>query len=77
MAAGGRLDEALTLVESGRIPVGFEAAFADLRGDIYREKGELEKASAAYSEALELAQNDFQLRSSVQTKLDDLNTELN
>lgn len=43
-------DEALKLVEQA--PGAYEAAFAELRGDVYAAKGDLDGARKAYTQAL-------------------------
>lgn len=48
--AQGELDQALQL--AGGQAGAFEAQFAELEGDIYAAKGELDKARAAYTRAL-------------------------
>lgn len=64
----GEIDAALALLE-GFDANEFVAAYEELRGDLYRAKGQLEKALDAYQKAL-LANT--QTRELVQMKIDDL-----
>lgn len=52
LLANGKSDEALSLV-SGQIPEGSKVLYAEIRGDIYVVKEELEAANTAYQEALD------------------------
>lgn len=49
----GAYDEALALVDIEE-KAGFESQYFELMGDIYHQKGDLEKARQAYTQALEL-----------------------
>jgi len=50
--AQGDTDAALALLEGVNSVIGFEAQFAEIRGDIYLRKGEQEQAIESYQEAL-------------------------
>ncbi len=50
--AQGDTDAALALLEGAHSVIGFEAQFAEIRGDIYLRKGEQEQAIESYQEAL-------------------------
>ncbi len=52
LVAQGDLEDARGLI-SGTPPVGFKAEWAELRGDIYMARGDLDQARLAYREALE------------------------
>ena len=67
LAASKRGDEALA--ELGQLTSAFDAVAAEIRGDIYRERGELNEAKAAYQAALA---GDGGNRAVVQMKLDEL-----
>lgn len=49
----GNLDEALSLIDSAPSSVGFEAQFAEIKGDIYAARGETDKAVENYQAALD------------------------
>jgi predicted negative regulator of RcsB-dependent stress response len=51
LVATGRADAALPLVE-GETPAGFEALVQELRGDVYRHKGDYVRALSAYDQAI-------------------------
>ncbi|OOG20792.1 hypothetical protein B1C78_16895 [Thioalkalivibrio denitrificans] len=51
LVATGRADEALPFVE-GDAPPGFEALVQELRGDVYRHKGDYARALSAYDQAI-------------------------
>ncbi|WP_237067384.1 YfgM family protein [Microbulbifer guangxiensis] len=51
LAARGKPDEALKLLE-GKVPMAFEALFAETRGDILLQKGDEAAAYEAYQQAL-------------------------
>ncbi len=49
----GETDAALKLLDGAPSEAGFEAQFAEIRGDIYLAKGETERAAQSYQTALE------------------------
>lgn len=49
----GKPDEALALLDAVSSASGFEPVFAEIRGDIYRAKGDNEKAAGYYQQALD------------------------
>ena len=49
----GDTDAALKLLDESPSTIGFEAQFAEIRGDIYLAKGETEMAVTSYQEALD------------------------
>ena len=67
-----KFDEALTFVAEPA-PAGFEALYADRRGDILYTQGNVEAARAAWQAALDsIGARDTALRSVVQLKIDAL-----
>ena len=64
-------DEGLKLL-AGTAPVGFEAEWADRRGDLLIAQGKAEEARAEYRTALEKAGKSAPLRRVIQIKLDAL-----
>lgn len=70
--AAGNYDAALATIETGRIPVGFEINYAELRGDILAAQGKNAEAITAYEEASELAASDFQRKNQIDTKLNSI-----
>ncbi|GAA5234381.1 tetratricopeptide repeat protein [Verticiella sediminum] len=67
----GDYDAALAQV-SGNVPAGYEALYADRRGDILFAKGERAQARAAWQEALDAFEAASPLRPVVQLKIDAL-----
>ena len=65
----GRTDAALDLL-GNTPPEGFEAVWAELRGDLFVEQGELERARQAYRQAVEKITHDGGNARLVQMKLD-------
>jgi predicted negative regulator of RcsB-dependent stress response len=51
LEAQGSFDEALTLLE-GEAPTGFEASWAETRGDLLFARGSIEEARSAWEDAL-------------------------
>jgi len=49
----GNADEALKLIDGAPSSVGFEAQFAEIRGDVFAAKGETDRAVENYQAALE------------------------
>ncbi len=70
--AQGQIDAALSLLK-GNSDDAFAPAFAELRGDIERQKGNAQAARAAYQQALDSGV-DYIDRAGLQRKLDDLPT---
>ncbi len=69
----GTADAALELL-ADQIPIGFEAAYAETRGDILAAKGDLSAARVAYTLALSRVSVASANRELLQMKLDDLGT---
>ena len=69
----GKTDAALDLLSKGP-PVGFEAAYAETRGDVLVAKGDISAARAAYLLALSGLSASSTNRALLQMKLDDLGT---
>jgi len=67
--AQGDLDDARNLI-AGSPPVGFESAWAELRGDLYMAKGDLDQARTAYQEALEMLTGQAAGRGTLEIKID-------
>ncbi len=65
----GDPDKALGLLDGAPSDKGFEAQFAEIRGDIYLKKGETEKAVKAYQEALDQLEQGVGNRQFLQMKL--------
>jgi predicted negative regulator of RcsB-dependent stress response len=70
----GRAEEALAEVQV-RKAGSFEPLFAELRGDILARQGQQEEARKAYTAALASKAVTPELRTSIELKLNDLNTE--
>ena len=51
LVAQNKTDEALKIIDE-KFPTSYQALIADIRGDIYVAKNELDKARAAYDQAL-------------------------
>jgi len=66
----GDLDDALSLIDGAPSDAGFEAQFAEIRGDIYRLKGELSEAARYYSQALDALEVGTGNRSFLEIKLE-------
>lgn len=71
LLAEGKADEALGLLNQAK-PGSFEAAYEELKGDIFVNKGEQGQAQAAYTRALAAMAPTSATRQLVQMKLDDL-----
>lgn len=72
LAAAGHYDSALNSLQ-GTDLAGFSARYAEVRGDILVAKGDLEAARNAYQLAQQsLTERDYEMRSALQVKLDDL-----
>ena len=68
----GDTDAALKLLEESPSTVGFEAQFAEIRGDIYMANGEPEMAIASYQTALNELEEGVGNRELLQIKLEAL-----
>jgi predicted negative regulator of RcsB-dependent stress response len=66
-----KTDEALKLVSNNK-DSAFAAAYAEVRGDIYRVKGDKEKAHSAYQQALDALEPGARNRTLIQMKLDEV-----
>jgi predicted negative regulator of RcsB-dependent stress response len=64
-------EEALKILDS-RVPVGFEADYAELRGDVHVAQGKSTEARTAYKEAISYLTEDPQRRETVEMKLTDV-----
>ena len=69
LEAQGDQDSALSLLD-GEAPEGFRAAWAELRGDLLFERGDLDAARTAYREALDNLTADGGNPGLIQLKLD-------
>jgi len=65
----GDMDAALKLLDESPSTVGFEAQFAEIRGDIYQAKGETEMAIASYQAALDMLEEGVGNRELLEIKL--------
>ncbi|MGB5291719.1 MAG: tetratricopeptide repeat protein [Lysobacterales bacterium] len=68
----GDADAALRLLDEAPSSIGFEAQFAEIRGDIYLSKGETEKAIGSYQEALDSLEEGVGNRELLEIKLEAL-----
>jgi predicted negative regulator of RcsB-dependent stress response len=68
----GEADAALQLLDEAPSEVGFEAQFAEVRGDIYMAKGETELAIASYQASLEALEENVGNRDLLKFKLEAL-----
>ena len=66
----GSFDEALELINGVRSASGFEAQFAEIKGDIYRAKGEIDEAARYYTEALDALESGTGDRDYLEIKLE-------
>ncbi len=69
LIAAGETDQALAIANQNTV-AAFAGDFAHIKGDIYREKGDLESAKKAYAEAL-ISSNNSSL---LEMKLNEVNT---
>lgn len=69
MDAQGDRSDALALLD-GEPPAGFEAAWAELRGDLLLALGEPDQARVAYEEALDFVSGQFGAGGMIQLKID-------
>jgi len=65
-------DAALKLLDESPTSVGFEARFDEIRGDIYRQKGDRKKAAQYYTQALAKLESGVGYRPLLELKLEDL-----
>ena len=68
----GDTNEALALINGAPSDAGFTAQFAEIKGDIYRHRGELDKAARYYAEALDSLETGTGNRSFLEIKLEDV-----
>ncbi len=66
----GDFEAALTLVNGADSELGFEAQFAEIRGDIHRAKGELSAAARFYNQALNTLESGTGNREFLEIKLE-------
>jgi predicted negative regulator of RcsB-dependent stress response len=76
MLAQGQADEALAVLQAASDITGFEALFAEVRGDIYISQGNSDDAIAAYREALDTLEAGTGDRATLQLKLESLGAEI-
>jgi len=67
---------ALTVLEDVENISGFEARFAEVRGDIHYDQGRMDEAAAAYLDALDLLEAGAGDRSKLVMKLESMGTEI-
>lgn len=72
----GDADRALTLLDGASDITGFEARYAEVRGDIHFQQGRMSEAEAAYLEALELLESGAGDRDKLMMKLESLGAEI-
>ena len=70
----GDPDAAMKLLDEAPSSVGFEAQFAEIRGDIYVTKGETELAASSYQAALDALEEGVGNRNLLDIKLQNLGT---
>lgn len=68
----GQAEEALTVIQGAADTTGFEAGFAEVRGDILMALERREEAVAAYREALDELESGVGDRATLELKLEDL-----
>jgi predicted negative regulator of RcsB-dependent stress response len=68
----GDADTALKLLDGAASDVGFEAQFAEIRGDAYLAKGEVEMAALSYQAALDALEEGVGNRELLKIKLQEL-----
>jgi len=72
----GEAGRALTLLDEAEDITGFEARFAEVRGDIHYDQGRMSEAEAAYLEALELLEAGVGDRNKLVMKLESMGAEI-
>jgi predicted negative regulator of RcsB-dependent stress response len=70
----GDVDAASKLLDESPSTIGFEALFAEIRGDIYLAKGETEMAINSYQEALDTLEEGVGNRQFLEIKIQALST---
>ena len=68
----GEPEAALALLDSAPSVTGFESRFAEIRGDIHKQMGNLDQAASEYQRALELQETGVGFRPLLQMKLESL-----
>jgi predicted negative regulator of RcsB-dependent stress response len=68
----GEPQAALDLLDEAPVTAGFEAQFAEIRGDVYRRMGDIPAALRHYEEALELMETGVGNRSFLEIKIESL-----
>lgn len=68
----GQADEALELIQGQTEIAGFEARYAETRGDIFLALGRKQEAIAAYQEALEALESGMGDRNTLELKIESL-----
>jgi len=69
----GETDQALELQDKAPSTDGFEASFAEIRGDVARKAGEYSRAADFYSKALEMLEQGTGDRAYLEVKLQAMN----
>lgn len=72
----GRADEAMQALDSAGDITGFEARFAEVRGDIHFSQGRVDEAESAYQEALGLLEAGVGDRGRLVMKLESMGAEI-
>lgn len=73
----GEVDQALSTLNGATDLTGFEARYAEVRGDIQSAAGDLEAAAASYQEALDNLEENTGNRQLLELKLTDLGVNSN
>ena len=68
----GQPEAALRLLDESPTSIGFEARFAEIRGDIYKSMGDIDQAVQYYTEALDLLETGVGYRPLLEMKLESL-----
>jgi len=72
----GEADRAMTVLEGAGEITGFEARYAEVRGDIHFDQGRMDDATVSYLEALEMLEDGTGDRGRLQMKLEALGAEI-
>ena len=72
----GDAEQALTVLENVEDITGFEARYAEVRGDIHYDQGRMEEARAAYLEALDQLEEGAGDRNMLVMKLESMGAEI-
>lgn len=75
LVSEGDLDGAMKLLDSLKSEVGFEAQFADIRGDIYVAQGDVDQAIKSYQSSLAQLEEGYGNRDLLEMKLEALGAE--